>query len=160
MLAATFFAALASLIPIGASGTDAGLVAHLALAPIFAASITERIRIGPVGAFVAGFIVDVLTLTPLGVCAASYLAFQGVTMRESQSVREVPIVLRWLFFALLAGAVAVLHIAAMMLVAGGEPLRFELGISLVATCLTYPILSCVFRLTKPNNAGSHRRIQN
>ena len=157
VLAVCLLTALVSLIPIGFSGAEAGFVAHLALAPIFAGLIAEPARIGPLGAFATGLVVDVATLTPLGVCAAAYLAFHGIACRERDFLREVPGLIKWLFFALMAGLVAVVHIAAMAVVAGFEPFRLEVGLSLAVSCLSYPLLSGLAGLARRPQSGLRRR---
>lgn len=160
----TLLIALASVLPLGISADGAGLVPHLALAPLFLASISDRVRVGPVGAFAAGLLVDVLTLAPLGVCAAAYVAFQGLAAREGAVLRDLPASACWLFFMPMAGAVASVHIAAMMLVGGVEPTQFEIGLSLVVTILAYPavsIIAAIFRSRvqgRSGRTGSARRM--
>jgi rod shape-determining protein MreD len=145
-LAATLMVALLSLTAAEFGSGETAFVSHLALAPLFMASIAERHRIGPLGAFATGLVVDVLTLAPLGVCTAGYLAFHVIVARESAVMRDVPLIVRWLFFIPLAGAVATVHIAAMVLVAAVEPLDLEVGISIAASALSYPALSCLTEL--------------
>lgn len=155
-LVVTLAAALVSVLAPGLIGADARFVAHLALAPLFMTAIGERDRIGPVGAFATGLVVDGLTAAPLGVCAAAYLAFYGVAGREAASLRDVPLILRWLFYLPLAGAVVGIHIAAMVLQSGGGLSRPQLVASMIATGLAYPVLSCLCELRRLGRARGTR----
>jgi rod shape-determining protein MreD len=142
----TLTVALFSVLLLGLIGAEARFVAHLALAPLFMTAIAERDRIGPVGAFATGLVVDALSAAPLGVCAAAYLAFHAIASREATSLREVPLLLKWLFYLPLAAAVVGIHVAAGLLQNGGGLSRLELALSMLAACLAYPVLSLVAML--------------
>lgn len=145
-LAVTLAAALASLLPVTLAGHETGVVSHLALAPIFAASIRERDRIGPVGAFIAGLAVDVMALAPLGVCAAAYLAVHALTVRAAPLLAHMTALARGLCFVPVALAVAGGHAGLTGIAGGGLPSRGEVAVAIAATVAVYPLMAVLSRL--------------
>ena len=145
--------AVVCVLPLAIAGAIAGLAPHLALTPIFIAAVGERDRIGPVGAFAAGLLIDVLSLAPLGTCAGSYVLFHAIAARESAALRDMPATGRWLVFMPLAAAVSAIHVAAMMLVGGTTPSRTDIAICVGVTTLAYPVVSALAGVLRRRTPG-------
>jgi len=117
-----------------------GLVPHLAPAPMFFWVSRGQSGTGPLGAFLVGLLVDVMTASPLGLTAALYLAFHGLARRRAPILADLALAGRVVAFALLAGAVTGLHGLALYALAGIAPGRTETAVAVAATLLAYPLI--------------------
>jgi len=108
------------LIPTGDSPARQLMLPNLAVAPLVLLTLKSREGIGPVGAFLAGLAVDVLTLGPLGLFAAAYLVVHALLRYGRDAIAVLP---RSVRLPVLAAAVAgLLGLTwATVIAAGGDP---------------------------------------
>lgn len=107
------------LLPMGDSPARQLMLPHLAIVPVVYLTLRDPEGMGPVGAFVAGLAVDVLTFGPLGVFAAGYLLVHALFRYGREPLHILPRLFRSLAFA--AAAAFVIALTWVVLVASGAP---------------------------------------
>lgn len=108
------------LLPTGTTPARQLLLPNLAIVPLVLLTLRSREGIGPVGAFLAGLAIDVLTLGPLGLFAAGFLAVHAVLRYSREGLSVLP---RYVRLGVLAAAAAAMLAMTWgsMLVSGVEP---------------------------------------
>lgn len=147
----TLVVAVLALLPLDLAAVGNGFAPHPALAFVFVWTCREPARVGPVGVYVVGLAVDVLTLCPLGVCAAAYLVFQAIARAEAATLIRLPFAGRWFVYVLLSGFVVAAHTLAVMLMSGGTPDWIGVASSMIATVVAYPLAAAL--VPGPSRSG-------
>lgn len=107
-------------------------IPYLVLVPVYFLTLRRQQGVGPVGAFVTGLAIDILTFGPLGITAASFTLVHLLLRHEREALMALPTIFKMGLFALAVGFVLLVACLSLEFLGPGAPAYHQVGIVLGA----------------------------